>query len=155
MNGQVKYVTNHKGTNLNLYSKDNLFFFNKNMCFLIRYHFPKQTAYNIFKSSIIPILLFFLSYSLTIIKGPFYLGSNSDPDYTHLFRSILMLHSIPPTYIDHPGTTVQLMGAVIILFKQYITNLYQNKSFNKTSFNLDHNLAFIWDNSHILQEADL
>lgn len=76
--------------------------------------------------SIIPILIFFLSYSLSIIKGPFFLGINSDPAYQYLFNSLLMLHLIPPIHIDHPGTTVQLFGAVVIWVKYFFTQSYQN-----------------------------
>lgn len=51
-----------------------------------------------------------------------YLGSQSlnfvyafgDPDYGYLFNSLLMLDGHSPWHIDHPGTPVQMVGALLM-----------------------------------------
>ena len=63
----------------------------------------------------VPVALLLLSVFLGEVRGPYYLGDNSDPEYCYLLNSlnILTLHS--PAHTDHPGTTLQELGVIVIL----------------------------------------
>ncbi len=47
-------------------------------------------------------------------KGPFWLGSNSDPDYAYLLNALSLSIAKMPAHTDHPGTTLQALGAVVL-----------------------------------------
>lgn len=64
---------------------------------------------------IAPVLLFCLPLALRSYYGPYFLGYNSDPDYAYLLNSLNILNATPPGHTDHPGTTVQLLGAAGLL----------------------------------------
>jgi hypothetical protein len=66
---------------------------------------------------VVPILLFCFPLILRSYHGPYYLGYNSDPAYAYLLNSLNILNGVPPGHTDHPGTTVQLLGAVGILIR--------------------------------------
>src|SRR5262249_4683311 len=48
-------------------------------------------------------------------RGPYWLASNYDPDYCYLLNSLRICLALPPRHIDHPGTTVQVLGAGSLL----------------------------------------
>ncbi len=60
---------------------------------------------------------------LTSHHGPYYFGDNLDPDYVYLFNSLNLLTFHPPAHTDHPGTTLQLLGAVVVLIRWFLTGL--------------------------------
>lgn len=68
---------------------------------------------------VVPIVLFCLPLLLRPYYGPYFLGSNSDPDYAYLLNSLNIIHFIVPGHTDHPGTTLQLLGAVGLLLKWF------------------------------------
>jgi hypothetical protein len=47
-------------------------------------------------------------------KGPYWLGSNLDPDYVYLLNGLSILHGYGPQHVDHPGTPVQVLVAVVV-----------------------------------------
>lgn len=47
-------------------------------------------------------------------RGPFWLGTNFDPAYTYLLNSLRLAGLQPPKHVDHPGTTVHSVGAVLL-----------------------------------------
>ncbi len=63
---------------------------------------------------IIPSVLSVLYVVSSNARGPYYLGSNSDPEYAYLLNSLRIVELRAPTHIDHPGTTMQIIGAGII-----------------------------------------
>jgi hypothetical protein len=67
--------------------------------------------------TIAPVLLFCLPLLLKGYYGPYFLGYNSDPEYAYLFNSLNIIHMAVPGHIDHPGTTVQLLGAAGLMVK--------------------------------------
>ncbi|MCJ7622454.1 MAG: hypothetical protein MUO76_03045, partial [Anaerolineaceae bacterium] len=73
---------------------------------------------------IIPIALVLVSQLLLNLKGSYYLGQNFDPDYAYLFNSINLIQRAPPGHIDHPGTSMQMFGAVFILAKYSFARLF-------------------------------
>lgn len=42
------------------------------------------------------------------------MAQNSDPEYAYLFNSLNIAKFEAPTHTDHPGTSLQLLGAVVI-----------------------------------------
>jgi hypothetical protein len=63
---------------------------------------------------VIPLLLLAVGLHLKAMRGPYWLGMNSDPEYAYLFNSLLILSGKPPFLIEHPGTPVQTLGAVVV-----------------------------------------
>jgi hypothetical protein len=55
--------------------------------------------------------------------GPFYGMSRFDPAYAYLFNGLGLLQGWMPGHTDHPGTTIQELAAVTILFRWLITLL--------------------------------
>jgi hypothetical protein len=47
-------------------------------------------------------------------RGPFWLGSNSDPTYVYFFNSLLFLCGKTPVHTDHPGTILQVVEAIVL-----------------------------------------
>lgn len=64
--------------------------------------------------AIIPSLYFVIVLIIRTLRGPYWLGLNSDPDYIYLFNSLNILNFNSPMHTDHPGTPLQILGAVII-----------------------------------------
>lgn len=61
--------------------------------------------------------------------GPYWLGSNSDPEYAYLLNSLNLVNFKPVGHIDHPGTPLQILGAIVIK----LTSFFRNQ----TNVNLD------------------
>ena len=76
------------------------------------------------------ILLLFFVYSC---KGPYYFSSNFDPEYCYLFNSLNILSFERPYHTDHPGTPLQVLGAVIILGKSILNHASISLSVIRTS----------------------
>jgi hypothetical protein len=55
--------------------------------------------------------------------GPFYVRLDMDPSYAYLFNGLGLLHGLMPGHTDHPGTTVQELAAITILFRWLFTFL--------------------------------
>jgi hypothetical protein len=64
---------------------------------------------------LLPIPLLLLAASLATLRnrGPFWLGTNSDPSYVYALNSLRLVEGQAPTHLDHPGLTVQLLGAAV------------------------------------------
>ena len=59
--------------------------------------------------------IFLLGQSAFVhVAGPYYLGSKVDPDYAYLCNSLNIAVGQAPNHVDHPGTTLQFLGAVVI-----------------------------------------
>jgi hypothetical protein len=68
-----------------------------------------------------PLLLLFLPISLFVsglilnsVRGPYWLGANSDPEYAYLLNALNLAQLHPVGHSDHPGTPVQILGAIIL-----------------------------------------
>lgn len=71
---------------------------------------------------ILPAILLVTSKRVNDARGPFWLSANSDPDYVYLLNSANMAEFEKVGHIDHPGTPVQLIGAVTIRLAHYFYN---------------------------------
>lgn len=63
---------------------------------------------------IIPIALFIISFSLRQSQGPYFLNTHYDPVYPYLISSLNLVQFSQVTLVEHPGTSVQLIGAAVI-----------------------------------------
>jgi len=63
---------------------------------------------------VVPIAVLVISVLLVSAQGPYHLGMNSDPEYCYLFNSLNILKLRMPGHTDHPGTTLQEIGAVVM-----------------------------------------
>jgi hypothetical protein len=63
---------------------------------------------------IIPIVFFVAVSSLTKAKGPQWLPYSFENPYNYLFTSLLLMEGQSSSYVDHPGTTTQVFGAIIL-----------------------------------------
>ena len=64
--------------------------------------------------AVIPAGLFLSSIFLHAIAGSYYLSGIFDPEYVYLLNSLNLLNIQPPSHTDHPGTTLQIFGAIVI-----------------------------------------
>ncbi len=63
---------------------------------------------------IIPILFVIAVTQLTKAKGPQWLPYTFENPYAYLFNSLLVVKGEAPYSIEHPGTTTQVFGAIIL-----------------------------------------
>jgi hypothetical protein len=62
----------------------------------------------------IPIVFLITVFELTKAKGPQWLPTSFENPYAYLFNSLLLVKGQEPMHIDHPGTTTQVFGAIIL-----------------------------------------
>jgi hypothetical protein len=55
-----------------------------------------------------------LALASASVRGPFYLEINIDPEYAYLLNSLAIAQGRSAGHTDHPGSTVQLLGAATI-----------------------------------------
>src|SRR3990172_3131213 len=71
---------------------------------------------------IIPLLIGLLSFKLKEAAGPFWLGVNNDPAYMYLMNALYLADHKAPKYIDHPGVTLEIIGAGVIKVLNFPVN---------------------------------
>ncbi|HAY34130.1 MAG TPA: hypothetical protein PK536_03360 [Ignavibacteria bacterium] len=64
---------------------------------------------------VVPILLFVTAKTLRISEGPYYFNAGYDPNYVYAVSSLNLINSVNAAHADHPGSTVQLLGAGFLL----------------------------------------
>jgi hypothetical protein len=64
--------------------------------------------------SILPIALGLLSLYFLSIRGAFWLGPSSDPEYAYLLNSLNFIERKEIGHTDHPGTPLQVLGGAVI-----------------------------------------
>jgi hypothetical protein len=63
---------------------------------------------------VLPVIMALTAVFLNDARGPYWLGSNSDPEYVYLLNAANLAGLRGVGHIDHPGTPVQVLGAVTI-----------------------------------------
>ena len=63
---------------------------------------------------IIPALFFITVAQWTKAKGPQWLPFTFENPYAYLFNSLLLIDGQAPDYTDHPGTTTEVFGAIVM-----------------------------------------
>lgn len=78
--------------------------------------------------SVIPLLTAILFIYYKICVGEYSLGGFFDPGYAYLFNSLNLsqLKGYGVGHVDHPGTTVQSAGAIVIRLVYWISPLKEN-----------------------------
>ena len=73
----------------------------------------------ILKLLIVPIIFIVIEYSFIKEIFPLYAGRtfDADPAYQYLLNGLMLLNAQAPAHTDHPGTTVQVLIATVILAK--------------------------------------
>jgi len=61
---------------------------------------------------VLPVMMALTAIFLNDARGPYWLGSNSDPEYVYLLNAANLAGLKGVGHIDHPGTPVQVLGAV-------------------------------------------
>lgn len=75
---------------------------------------------------VFPAMLLVVSERLREEHGPYALGRNSDPDYIYLFNPLNILMLRAPSHVDHPGATLQEIGAAVLFCKWLPSALFGN-----------------------------
>ncbi len=70
-----------------------------------------RAVYSLFL--LIPVLIFTSSWYLRTASGPYY-EYNFDPEYCYFLNALSILDGEVPGHTDHPGTTLQILGAATI-----------------------------------------
>lgn len=69
---------------------------------------------------LIPIIFIVVSSLHREARGPFWLGSNYDPEYAYLINGLSLAHDGPVSHLDHPGiSTKYLVAFAVRLFNPY------------------------------------
>lgn len=63
---------------------------------------------------VIPVVFIITESELTKVKGPQWLPFTFENPYNYLFNSLLLLRGQAPHSIEHPGTTTQVLGAIVL-----------------------------------------
>jgi hypothetical protein len=63
---------------------------------------------------VLPVMMALTAVFLNDARGPYWLGGNSDPEYVYLLNAANLAGLKGVGHIDHPGTPVQVLGAVTI-----------------------------------------
>jgi hypothetical protein len=72
------------------------------------------------------VLFVWLVYAQWINPAPFY--NNYDPEMSYFYSSLSMLKNYPIAYIDHPGTPLEILGA-LVLFGTHLIPHFQGVQF--------------------------
>lgn len=72
---------------------------------------------------IVPLLVVVVAMAQVAAHGPFSLSGKWDPDYNYLLNSLSILRLQAPGHTDHPGTTVQVIGAAPLLLRWLVSRL--------------------------------
>jgi hypothetical protein len=78
--------------------------------------FTKKLTKFVDTSFIFALPIFYLAAYLIlgVKRGAFYWTGNQDPDYAYLGNSLKLAMFQAPSHTDHPGTPLQIIGAVLI-----------------------------------------
>lgn len=68
-----------------------------------------------------PVLIFLILTLGSYVRGPYYLANNQDPAYLYLLNSLNVANLIPAGHTDHPGSAVQLVGAIVLRMIHFLT----------------------------------
>jgi hypothetical protein len=71
---------------------------------------------------VIPVMFLVTESELTKVKGPQWLPFTFENPYNYLFNSLLLLKGQAPYSIDHPGTTTQVLGAIVLRASSLTSN---------------------------------
>ena len=71
---------------------------------------------------VLPLLLVITAIYLNSARGPDWLAGNQDPEYVYLLNSANLAGMKGVGHIDHPGTPVQVLGAVVMRVVHFVSS---------------------------------
>ena len=102
---------------------------------------------------LLPVLYFLSSYILKSAQGPYYLNFY-DPGYVYLISSLNIAQGFGVGHFDHPGTTVQMIGSLVMRIYFSLTGKNPDIAVDVLSRPEDYmyvlNTAFIFINASVL-----
>src|SRR4051812_45859061 len=90
----------------------------------------------------VPVLIPLVTAVLIGIFGPY----EGDPSYGPLMSALNLLHLHPPGYLDHPGTPIHILGAVILAQAWLVRTPFTGFAGLDTDILLNPNLFLIYIN---------
>ncbi len=96
---------------------------------------------------------FFLKAAFPLHSGS--PGYDQDPAYAYLFNGLLILEGYPPYHIDHPGTPLQLLFALTIFIRWFITRLLTGSSLDFVDSVLSDPESYLFDMAVLLLALNL
>lgn len=103
------------------------------------------------KSLINPLLLLLLPITYLIShgflssrKGDFWWTVNQDPDYAYLLNSLIVANFDSPGHVDHPGTPVQVLGAIVLHIRYLFSSWFASVANNLTDDVLTHSESYLY-----------
>jgi len=63
---------------------------------------------------LLPVLYAAAGLALKASRGPYWLGTNADPEYAYLFNALEIASGRAPYNVGHPGTPLQMLGAIVL-----------------------------------------
>ena len=111
---------------------------------------PKKKFFSLILLLILPVVIIFLSLYFKSAKGEYYIFRYFDPSYAYLANglNLAQLNGSSVGHIDHPGTTVQVICAIVIRIVHALN--FQNEDlvqsvFKNPEYYLNYiNMAFVF-----------
>ena len=75
-------------------------------------------------------------------SGPFYFGNNSDPSYFYLYNFLYILEGKSLEFVDHPGTTLDILGALVV--KIFFAPKYHTPWLLTNALRAEEVLGLVW-----------
>ncbi len=78
---------------------------------------------------IVPFMVSVVGYFFLVAAFPLHSGSagyDQDPAYAYLFNGLLILDGQAPHHIDHPGTPLQIIFAIVIFLQWQLNKVFGN-----------------------------
>ncbi len=92
---------------------------------------------------ILPAMLVSTAFILRYAHGPYYICSDTEQDYIYLLSSLAMAESREVIYTDHPGTTLQMMGAITLKISHILDYSEKNSLEYAVLKNPEHYLTIV------------
>ena len=114
--------------------------------------------YKTFALLLVPLMLAVLDFFFLKAAFPLHSGSpgyDQDPAYAYLFNGLLILEGYPPYHIDHPGTPLQLLFALTIFTRWFITRLITGSSLDFVDAVISNPESYLFDMAILLLALNL
>ncbi len=114
--------------------------------------------YKRFALLLVPLMLAVLDFFFLKAAFPLHSGSpgyDQDPAYAYLFNGLLILEGYPPYHIDHPGTPLQLLFALTIFIRWFITRLLTGSSLDFVDSVMSDPESYLFDMAVLLLALNL
>jgi hypothetical protein len=107
---------------------------------------------------LVPLMLAVLDFFFLKAAFPLHSGSpgyDQDPAYAYLFNGLLILEGYPSYHIDHPGTPLQLLFALTIFIRWFITRLLTGSSLDFVDSVMSEPESYLFDMAVLLLALNL